>query len=52
MSADRPGGWLRCWFLTARRSFLGGDDGGRESAVVAPSWGSVQLQLTVWEQWL
>lgn len=28
------------------------DDGGEVSAVVDPSVGAVQLQLTVWEQWL
>ncbi|WP_248763612.1 hypothetical protein [Pseudarthrobacter sp. SSS035] len=50
MSTDRPVGWLRRWFLTARRSFLGGAEGGKESAVVDPSLGNVQLQLTVWEQ--
>jgi hypothetical protein len=50
MSADRPGAWLRLWFHTARRSFLRGDDGGKENAVVAAPLGSVQLQLTVWEQ--
>ncbi|MDR7161717.1 hypothetical protein J2X42_004453 [Arthrobacter sp. BE255] len=51
MSTDRPGGWLRRWFLTARRSFLGVfDGGGAGDAAAVRSQGSVQLQLTVWEQ--
>lgn len=51
MSADRPGGWWQRWFLTARRSFLGRDDGSRAGdAAAVPSQGRVQLQLTVWEQ--
>jgi hypothetical protein len=28
------------------------DDGEEGAAVVEPSAGAVQLQLTVWEQWL
>jgi len=50
MSADRPGGRLRCWFLTARRSLFGVFDGGVVSPAVEPSIGSVRLQLAVWEQ--
>lgn len=51
MSVDRPGGWWQRWFLTARRSFLGVfDGGGAGDAAAVPSRGSVQLQLTVWEQ--
>ena len=51
MSTDRPGGWLRLWFLTARRSFLGVfDAGGAWGAAAVRSQGSVQLELTVWEQ--
>ncbi|MHA7290453.1 hypothetical protein ACX80V_12495 [Arthrobacter sp. MDT3-24] len=49
MSADRHGLLPRLW-EKVRRSFLGGADGGKESAVVDPSLGNVQLQLTVWEQ--
>ncbi|MFF1252027.1 hypothetical protein ACFVYC_05975 [Pseudarthrobacter sp. NPDC058329] len=50
MNADRFSGWLRRWFLTTRHSFAGMFDGGRATAAVGPSLGSVQLQLTVWEQ--
>jgi hypothetical protein len=50
MSTDRPGGWLRRWFVAEGRSFLGVFDGGAGDAAAVPSRGSVQLQLTVWEQ--
>ena len=50
MSTDRSGGWLRRWFLAARRSFFGVFDGGAGDASSVRSQGSVQLQLTVWEQ--
>ena len=51
MSADRSGGWLLRWFLPAPCSFLGVfDGGGAGDAAAVPSQGSVQLQLTVWEQ--
>lgn len=51
MSTDRSGGWLRRWFLTARRSFPRVfDGGGAGDAAAVPSRRSVQLQLTVWEQ--
>ena len=51
MSTDRSGGWLWRWFLTPRRSFLGvSGGGGVGDRASVPSQGSVQLQLTVWEQ--
>lgn len=50
MSADRPGGWWQRLWGTVRRGYIGVLDGGKESAVVALPPGSVQLQLTVWEQ--
>ena len=51
MSTDRSGGVWRRWFLAAGRSFLGVfDGGGAGDRAAVPSRGSVQLQLTVWEQ--
>ncbi|WP_181037629.1 hypothetical protein [Arthrobacter sp. ZGTC412] len=50
MSGERPGGWWQRLVGAVRCRFGGVFDGGGASAAAGPSLGSVQLQLTVWDQ--
>lgn len=54
MSADRLGGWWQRLLGTVRCRLGGVFGGGGASAAVEPSdvgpFGSVRLQLTVWDQ--